>query len=81
MAGRGEPGVGEEPVALVDELVDARLLSTSLQPATGGDQHGKENKKVEVVDLIHESLLGNWGRLREAVAAQRRHAVVEGLLR
>ncbi len=48
---------------LVDELVDARLLSACLQ-AVG-------NREVEVVDLIHETLLHNWNRLRQAVQTQR----------
>ena len=45
--------------ALVEDLAEARLLS--IQPE--GD--------VDYVDLIHESLIANWERLRQAVQAER----------
>jgi hypothetical protein len=48
---------------LVEELVNARLLSTWIE------QRGQTS--VEMVDIIHETLLGNWSRRREAIAAQR----------
>jgi tetratricopeptide (TPR) repeat protein len=53
-----------ERARLVDELVSARLLSTSVQARGDG--------QVEVVDIIHETLLHNWERLRAAVQEQRR---------
>jgi WD40 repeat protein len=54
-----------ERVRLIDELVSARLLSTSRETGRDGP--------VEVVDLIHETLIQNWSRLREAVRTQRQH--------
>jgi hypothetical protein len=47
----------------IDELATARLLSKGLEQRGG--------REVEVVDIVHESLIGNWARLREAIAAQR----------
>ncbi len=48
---------------IIDELVDARLLATTLEHQ--GDE------QVVYVDIIHETLLRNWPRLREAIAAAR----------
>ena len=48
---------------LIDALTQARLLSVT---AEGGEQ-----PRVEV-DLIHETLLSNWDRLRQAIT-ERRH--------
>ena len=48
---------------LIDELADARLLTTSVEHGPG--------TSVEMVDIIHESLLGNWPRLRQAIAQHR----------
>src|SRR5438105_4938888 len=48
---------------LVEDLVQARLLSTSSE--TRGDA------VIETVDIIHEALIVNWNRLRDAIAAQR----------
>jgi WD40 repeat protein len=52
-----------ERAELIEELVDARLVATSAE-------HGRESD-VEVVDIIHETLLSNWPRLRDAIAAER----------
>ncbi|HEY3062117.1 MAG TPA: hypothetical protein VGL99_24360, partial [Chloroflexota bacterium] len=45
-----------EREALINELVDARLLATTL-----------DQQEHEQVDIIHETLLRNWARLRTAV--------------
>lgn len=45
---------------LIDELVSARLLATTL------DQSGRE-----LVDIIHETLLRSWPRLRAAIQQAR----------
>nr|WP_238613456.1 WD40 repeat domain-containing protein [Candidatus Oscillochloris fontis] len=57
--------VGGDPTRqeLIDELVHARLLSKDLEHRDGRD--------VEVVDIIHESLIHNWQRLQDEIAAQR----------
>jgi hypothetical protein len=47
----------------IDELVTARLLSKGLEQRAG--------REVEVVDIVHESLIGNWDLLRDAIGAQR----------
>jgi len=52
-----------ERARLVNVLTQARLLSV--------DQEEDEPTRVEV-DLIHETLLTNWDRLRQAIA-ERRH--------
>jgi hypothetical protein len=52
-----------ERARLIDTLTQARLLSVDAEPG--------EPARVEV-DLIHETLLSNWDRLRQAVA-ERRH--------
>ncbi|HEY8951364.1 MAG TPA: hypothetical protein VIP78_02235, partial [Candidatus Dormibacteraeota bacterium] len=49
--------------SLVEELVEARLLSVSTE------QRGQE--QVEVVDIIHETLLSRWGRLHQAIQDER----------
>jgi WD40 repeat protein len=48
---------------LVTELATARLLSTGRETRAGAE--------VEVVDIIHESLLSNWARLKQAIDAER----------
>jgi WD40 repeat protein len=48
---------------LVDELADARLLTTSVEQ--------RQDASIEMVDIIHESLLDNWPRLREAITQHR----------
>jgi WD40 repeat protein len=48
---------------LVTELATARLLSTGRETRAGAE--------VEVVDIIHESLLVNWARLKQAIDAER----------
>ena len=56
---KGQP----ERKPLVDQLVSARLLSK--------DVEHRDEQEVQVVDIIHESLLSNWPRLREAITAER----------
>jgi WD40 repeat protein len=48
---------------LIDELATARLLAAS------NEQRGQQT--VEVVDIIHESLIVQWERLREAIEDNR----------
>lgn len=48
---------------LIDQLVEARLLSKDVEERDGYN--------VEVVDVIHESLIHNWQRLQFEIAAQR----------
>jgi hypothetical protein len=48
---------------LIDDLVDARLLSAGLEKGPDG--------QVDTVDIIHESLLQKWDRLRGVVREQR----------
>jgi len=52
-----------ERQALIEELVESRLLATWVQQRVG--------EPVDVVDIIHETLLRNWTRLRAAIAAER----------
>jgi WD40 repeat protein len=52
-----------ERARLIDELVDARLLATTVE------QRG--DATVDLVDIIHESLLRNWSRLHEAIMSAR----------
>ena len=52
-----------ERAGLVEELVSARLLTTFVEHGRDGD--------VEVVDIIHETLLSNWPRLSQEIAARR----------
>jgi hypothetical protein len=49
---------------LIDELVNKRLLSVSSE--AGDERH------EEFVDIIHESLIRNWDRLRIAIGDKRR---------
>lgn len=49
--------------ALIDDLIGARLLSRSLEARAEGP--------ADVLDIIHETLIGNWARLRQAIAARR----------
>jgi ABC-type dipeptide/oligopeptide/nickel transport system ATPase component len=53
----------ERRLQLIDDLASARLLSKSL------DTRGEA--PVEMVDIIHETLIANWDRLRLAIAEQR----------
>jgi hypothetical protein len=50
---------------LVDSLVKARLLSVSCET------HAEA--RVDVVDIIHESLIDNWVRLGETIASKRQN--------
>jgi energy-coupling factor transporter ATP-binding protein EcfA2 len=67
--------VGQDPQRkrLVDNLIQARLLSA------GREVSGKD--ELETVDIIHESLIMNWGRLQGAIAEKRQtlrqRAVIE----
>ncbi|MDQ3809970.1 MAG: hypothetical protein M3336_06735, partial [Chloroflexota bacterium] len=54
-----------ERAQLIDQLVEARLLATTL------DQRAEP--PTEMVDIIHETLLRNWPRLRAAVHDAREH--------
>ena len=47
----------------IDELATARLLSKGLEQ--------QAEREVEVVDIIHETLISRWDRLRDAIAEQR----------
>ncbi|MBV9544750.1 MAG: hypothetical protein JOY61_10260, partial [Chloroflexi bacterium] len=48
---------------LIEELVAARLLATSVE-------HGP-TRDIEVVDIVHETLLRSWPRLSEQIVARR----------
>ncbi|HRW07830.1 MAG TPA: hypothetical protein P5121_22165 [Caldilineaceae bacterium] len=48
---------------LIEELVTARLLAATRESVNGED--------VDVVDIIHESLIDNWERLQAAIDEQR----------
>lgn len=48
---------------LIEELVNARLLAAASETRNGQD--------VEVIDIIHESLIDNWDRLRQTIAEHR----------
>ena len=52
---RAKADLGQSREALVDDLVRSRLLSTSIE------------SDVETVRIIHETLISNWERLRNAV--------------
>jgi hypothetical protein len=52
-----------ERAALIDELVTARLLSARVEE--------RQSDQVEMIDIIHEALLGRWERLRAAIQDQR----------
>jgi WD40 repeat protein len=51
--------LGQAKQAIAQDLINARLLSISLESA------------VEQVTIIHESLIGNWDRLRSAIEDRR----------
>ncbi|NJM74128.1 MAG: WD40 repeat domain-containing protein [Scytonema sp. RU_4_4] len=53
--------VGNENWGLVQRLADERLV------VTGWD----ETEKIETVEIVHEALIREWGRLREWVNANR----------
>ncbi|MCC6271669.1 MAG: hypothetical protein IT190_10360, partial [Microbacteriaceae bacterium] len=57
-----EQGSAHRP-RLIEELVNARLLAATSEMRNGED--------VEVIDIIHESLIDNWDRLRQAIEEQR----------
>ena len=57
-----EQGSAQRP-RLIEELVNARLLAAARETRNGED--------VEVIDIIHESLIDNWERLRDAIDEQR----------
>lgn len=48
---------------LVADLIEARLLSAATEACSEGH--------IETVDIIHESLISNWDRLREGIIEQR----------
>lgn len=50
---------------LIEDLSSARLLSRTVEKAGDG------SVEIDVVDIIHESLIRNWDRLRAAIAEQR----------
>jgi WD40 repeat protein len=52
---------------LINDLVRARLLSKTTEEDEPGSAQGSE-----VVNIIHESLIGNWERLRKALQDQLR---------
>lgn len=54
---------------LVNELSSARLLSVQSVPARQGAPPG--TRDVELIDIIHETLLTNWEPLRAAISARR----------
>ncbi|MDQ6693298.1 MAG: hypothetical protein M3014_02620, partial [Chloroflexota bacterium] len=56
-----------ERARLVDELSGARLLSVSVDMVS----HAGVEKRVEMVDIIHETLIRNWDRLQSTVAEKR----------
>lgn len=56
-----------ERARLVDELAGARLLSISVEAIK--EEHAEKN--VEMVDIIHETLIRNWDRLQSTVAEKR----------
>ncbi len=66
--------IGDQPerARLIDELVAARLLSRSVEACGGPD----DGPPVDVVDIIHETLIANWERLRQAIV-ERREALQE----
>ncbi len=47
---------------LIEELINARLLSAS---------ETRNGAEMEVIDIIHESLIDNWDRLQEEIEKQR----------
>lgn len=57
-----EQGSTQRP-RLIEELVNARLLAAASETRNGAD--------VQVIDIIHESLIDNWDRLRQAIEEQR----------
>jgi WD40 repeat protein len=56
-----EQGSTQRP-RLIEELVNARLLAAASETRNGAE--------VEVIDIIHESLIDNWERLRNAIEEQ-----------
>jgi len=58
---------------LIEELVEARLLATTatLPAASEAAPRSVQERGSEQVDIIHESLLRNWRRLSDAIAARR----------
>ena len=54
----------QQNIRLIDDLIEARLLSVSLEKIDGD--------KIETVDIIHESLIRNWTRLNNTIDEQRK---------
>ena len=54
----------QQNIRLIDDLIEARLLSVSLEKIEG--------EKIETVDIIHESLIRNWTRLNNTIDEQRK---------
>lgn len=57
-----EQSLAQRP-RLIEELVNARLLSAATETRNGKD--------VEVIDIIHESLIDNWDRLDDTIDENR----------
>ena len=53
--------------SLIRELTTARLLSMGEKSLAEGEQ------PTQTVDIIHESLIQNWARLRQAIQTKREH--------
>ncbi|MFL5806091.1 MAG: HEAT repeat domain-containing protein, partial [Roseiflexaceae bacterium] len=61
---------------LIEDLCRARLLIKRLEGQSGEiveavDIEEQPSKAIEVVDIIHESLITNWTRLQRAITEQR----------
>ncbi len=69
VASRAE--VGEENWDLVTRLASERLVVSSGKEATGS----------ETVEIVHEALIGGWGRLQEWIHANRRFRTWQERLR
>jgi hypothetical protein len=69
VASRAE--VGEENWDLVTRLASERLVVSS----------GKEATSSETVEIVHEALIGGWGRLQEWIHANRRFRTWQERLR
>jgi WD40 repeat protein len=50
---------------LIEDLINARLLSRTIE------KRGDTLVETDVVDIIHETLIGNWDRLQHAISQQR----------
>jgi WD40 repeat protein len=56
-------GGDDQSEKLVDELIGARLLSTHVET--------RDERQVEMVDIIHETLIRNWDRLEQVISERR----------